>query len=304
MVGRFATILSLGCYAILFAATVLGVWLGLLVVPFPWPVTLALVLPPFAFSVLHACRSIGPRRGLWLMLLTLVASLLAESVGVLTATVFGPYEYTSVLGPCFLGLVPYSVPMVWFILVYPAYVMAEWFVPAGWAGPQRWLAVASLSATMVTAVDIALDPVMVEAGAWVWRVNGSFFGIPIRNYVGWWLTVLVILSMYSRLCVLPRVWRPLRSACLARLAIFSYSVFSFATIGVALHMRLPGPALAGMLTTGIWVAAGLRSTRSAPTHTPQALLVIQERATDHSAKNPLRFLSIRDNMAVFPGITL
>ena len=49
--------LSLGCYALAFAATVMGLWLGLLVVPFPWPVTIALVLPSFVFCVLQACRS-------------------------------------------------------------------------------------------------------------------------------------------------------------------------------------------------------------------------------------------------------
>jgi len=189
MVGHIGTVFFLGCYVTAFAATVMGLWLGLLVVPFPWPVTFALVLPSFVFCVLHACRSMGRRGGLFLMLLTLVVSLLAESVGVLTSVVFGPYHYTDVCGPCFLGMVPYTVPLVWFILVYPSYVIAEWLVPVGWAGQKRSLVVAGCGATAVTAVDLALDPVMVGAGAWVWHVNGAFFGIPVQNYLGWWLTV-------------------------------------------------------------------------------------------------------------------
>jgi len=188
--------------------------------------------------------------------------------GVLTSVVFGPYHYTDVCGPCFLGMVPYTVPLVWFILVYPSYVIAEWLVPVGWAGQKRSLVVAGCGATAVTAVDLALDPVMVGAGAWVWHVNGAFFGIPVQNYLGWWLTVFVIVSIYLRLGALPRVWRPVRSVSVVRLAILSYGVFAIATIAVALHMRLPGPAFAALLITGIWVAAGLYSTREAQTGMP------------------------------------
>ena len=84
MVGYSATILLLGCYAVLVAAAVAGASSGLLVIPFPWPVTFMIVLLAFGFSVLHASRSMGCRHGLLLMFLTVVVSLLAEIVGVLT----------------------------------------------------------------------------------------------------------------------------------------------------------------------------------------------------------------------------
>jgi len=261
MVGHLAMIFLLECYAILFAGTVLGVCLGYLVVPFRWPLTLMLVLLPFGFALVHACRSMGYRRGLLLMSLAVAASLLTESVGVLTAAVFGPYHYTPVLGPRFLGLVPYTVPMVWFALVYPSYVVAEWLVPVGWVGRRRRLAVAGLGATVVTAVDMALDPVMVEAGAWVWQVHGAFFGIPLQNYVGWWLTAFAILGLYQWSCAIRLPQPPAGSAALARLALFSYGLFAFGAVGTALHMKLAGPALAAMLAIGPWVTAGLWSMR-------------------------------------------
>jgi len=262
MVERLAATL-LGCYAISVAAMVLAVWFGLLAVPLPWPLTFALVVPPFAFAILHACGSIGWRRALFLVSLTVAASLLAESVGVLTAVVYGRYYYTTVLGPRFLGLVPYVVPMVWFALVYPSYVVAEWLVPGRWVGPQRHMAVAGLGATAVTAVDVALDPVMVEAGAWVWQVRGIFFGIPVQNYLGWWLTAFAILGLCRRSCAIHRPRPPAASASLARLAMFSYAAFAFGAMVTALHMRLAGPAVAALLATTPWVTAGLTSTRGA-----------------------------------------
>lgn len=257
------TVVLLGCYSILLSATVLAVWFGILAVPLQWPLTCLLALLPFAFAAVHACRNMGRRPGLLLLFLTVTVSLLSESVGVLTAAVFGPYRYTSVLGPSFFGLVPYMVPMVWFVLLYPSYVIAEWLVPTAWTPGRRRVAVASLAATVVTAVDMALDPVMVEAGAWVWQAPGIFFGIPVQNYVGWWLTAFVILGLYLRSCGVRLTRPPARSASFAKLAIFSYAVFAFATIGMALHMRLVGPALTALLATGVWVTAGLRSTRAA-----------------------------------------
>ena len=297
MPRQSTTALLLGCYAVLVVTAVAGMWFGLLVVPLPWPLTFVLVLLPFGFSVLHASGSMGYRRGLFLMLLTVVVSLLAESVGVLTAAVFGPYDYTSVLGPRFLGLVPYIVPMTWFVLVYPSYVVAEWIVPAGWAGQRRRLSVAGLGATAVTAVDVALDPIMVEAGAWVWHVHGAFFGIPVRNYIGWWLTAFSVLYLYLCSCGIGSAQPSGRSTSFARLATLSYTVFAFGGIGACLHMRLVHPALAGMLATAPWIIAGLQSSRGDRTAVLHHARPVERQESSFLA-------SIGSKMAVFRCIRL
>jgi uncharacterized membrane protein len=151
---------------------------------------------------------------------------------------------------------------MWFVLVYPSFVIADLLVPVCRAGRRRWLAVAGLGATVATTVDVGLDPVMVKLGAWVWQTRGIVFGIPVQNYMGWWLTVFVILGLYLR----PGGVRPphsyARSGSFAGLAMCSYGVFVFGVIGMALHMRLTGPALGALLATGPWLIAGLGSTRA------------------------------------------
>jgi uncharacterized membrane protein len=202
----------------------------------------------------------GFRRSLLLMSLTVITTLFIETVGVLTGGVFGSYFYTDVLGPGFLGLVPYAIPMTWFVLVYPSYVIAEWLVPAGRPAWTRGLAVAVAAASVTTAIDVALDPVMVEAGAWVWQTRGICFGIPAQNYVGWWMTafVVVVLHLWAGGA---RSARPAAgSACLARLAILSYATIAFGAVSTAFHMRLTGPALLALEATTAAVVASLRST--------------------------------------------
>jgi uncharacterized membrane protein len=261
------------CYSMLYAGIVIAVWLDVLEVPLRWPLTLSLLLLPFMFALLHASRSMGWRDGMLLLFLSVAVSLFLESVGVLTGVVFGSYRYTTVLGPSFLGLVPYMIPMAWFTLVYPSYVIAEWLVPAQWIPWQRRLAVAALGATVVTGVDMAVDPVMVAAGGWIWQVRGVFFGVPAHNYFGWWLTAFAMIGSF--LCSSESSLKKSFgcSASFARLAMFSYATIGFGAVGIAWHMRLEGPALIGLSVTSGWVTAGLwaTSTKSSPIKTPNGV---------------------------------
>ena len=98
----------------------------------------------FTFALLHAGQREGWTRALRLLALVLGVSLLFESIGVATGLIYGPYHYTTKLGPLFLGLVPYLIPVAWFMMSYPSYVIADRLVPGGWKPWQRLLAVAAV----------------------------------------------------------------------------------------------------------------------------------------------------------------
>jgi putative membrane protein len=55
---------------------------------------------------------------------------------------------------------------------------------------QPWVIVL-LSALLLVAVDLVLDPVFVHLGIWIWITPGFYYGVPISNYVGWLFTGLV-----------------------------------------------------------------------------------------------------------------
>jgi putative membrane protein len=124
-----------------------------------------------------------------------------EQVGVATGAIYGPYHYTDVLGVK-LGHVPLLIPLAWFMMIYPSYVIANLISddrPTGSQGSLKhivWLSF--LSAAVMTAWDLVVDPLLSgpNVKAWIWEQGGPYFGIPIQNYIGWMLTTFTVYLAY------------------------------------------------------------------------------------------------------------
>jgi len=150
----------------------------------------------FLFAVLHACTRLGWKQGLTLLALCFGISLFFESAGVATGWVYGGYHYLGGLGPSFLGLVPFLIPLAWFMMMYPAFLMSRWLTPRL---SNRWLrtfCLAGLGGVIMAAWDLTLDPLMVLGGQWLWKIPGAYFGIPIQNYFGWCLTTFLTFASF------------------------------------------------------------------------------------------------------------
>jgi len=112
--------------------------------------TLILVL----FSLTHALYALGWRHTLVFFASSAVISWAFEQVGVATGAIYGPYHYTDVLGVK-LGHVPLLIPLAWFMMIYPSYVIANLIAddrPIGSRGSFKhivWLSF--LSAAVMTA---------------------------------------------------------------------------------------------------------------------------------------------------------
>ncbi len=132
------------------------------------------------------------RRAGWKWMPTFVAvyliSLGSELMGTAFGIPFGPYSYTSLLGPMWLGLVPILIPLSWFFMAVPAYGLAARLLD-GAAG--RIL----LGSLLLLAWDLALDPAMSEVTRyWVWGEAGPYYGMPLMNLVGWYVTGVALMG--------------------------------------------------------------------------------------------------------------
>lgn len=255
--------LTLGLLAIYFGM----VTIGLVSIAVGWGVghwiTPVSTVIGFAFGMLHAAQRMGWRRAISLLAIIFVTGLTLESIGVATGAVYGPYHYTEKLGPKFLGLVPYLIPAAWFMMLYPALLIGRGViagrVKAGWL---RWLAVAALGGIAMTAWDLVMDPLMVGGGHWVWAVEGAYFGIPLQNYWGWWLTSFLALLIFQllegRLSGIPQ---PLIEE---RWAMLLYAIIGASNVVGGFLTGYPGPALVGLFAMLPWALAGwLTADRSA-----------------------------------------
>ncbi len=188
----------------------------------------------------------GWRRTLRTFLGVAVLSFLAEWLGSKTGFPFGNYHYTDLLQPQLAG-VPLLIPVAWMMMLAPSWAIARLIIgPDERTQPHRLcarLAFPLISALAITAWDLFLDPQMVDFGFWVWNSPGLYFGIPLSNYLGWVLVAFGI-TWIVRPDHLP----------LFPLALVYTITWFLQTIGLAAFWGQPGPALAGFLGCGVFVA--------------------------------------------------
>ena len=129
--------------------------------------------------------------GRWLVAFVsvFVLSFLAEHVGTGTGFPFSGYEYTGLLGPRLGGRVPWVIPMSWFLMAAPAWILARR------SFPDRTSLRLAFATYLLVLWDVALDPAMSHlVPYWRWEAPGPYYGMPWVNLLGWAGTGIVLMS--------------------------------------------------------------------------------------------------------------
>lgn len=219
------------------------------------------------FSLAHAFYTLGRRHTLVFFGLSVAIAWTFEEAGVTTGWIYGAYHYTGELG-IMAGRVPVFIPLAWFMMLYPSYVTANFIShrqPVGTPSSLgRAVRLSLLSALIMTAWDVALDPVLSGAvyTAWVWDEAGPCFGIPLRNFSGWLLTTFTVFLGY-RLFERRSAPRPMgpRTPAWDVLPLAAYGAMAIST---SLVSDIRALWVLGPLAMGpAWAAAVLRARRGA-----------------------------------------
>jgi putative membrane protein len=188
----------------------------------------------------------------WLALIAVyVLSFTAEHMGTGYGVPFGGYAYTGLLGAKLGGRVPALIPLSWFLMALPAWVIARAAAPE--AG--QWTVRLGLGALWLTVWDLALDPAMSYLTPyWLWEDSGPYYGMPWLNLLGWFTTGVVLMAAIdaladvARLDSLPVRWMGAYYAVVAALPLGMVMV---AGLWPAVIVTLAGMAGAAGIT---WVA--------------------------------------------------
>jgi putative membrane protein len=202
-------------------------------------------------ALAHATARIGWRRAVLLLVAGTAVSLAAELTGTSTGLPFGPYSYTSLLGWRVAGLVPFPIPLSWFYMIYCSLAIVGRLRPALDQLRSR-LAWAALGGATLTAWDVSMDPAMSFATShWVWHVHGFFYGMPLLNWFGWWLTGSIV--SFAMLAIAgPRMFAERISP--SSLPLWLYAVNGVFPIAICLRHQLWWAAVAGALAMGAPIA--------------------------------------------------
>jgi putative membrane protein len=123
-------------------------------------------------------------------------SLSSELLGTTTGIPFGPYRYTDGLGIKWFAHVPVLIPASWFMMALPSFALAT-----RWISANRALRIV-VAAGLLVSWDLALDPAMSRLMPyWVWGNSGAYYGMPLLNLGGWYVTGLALMCALTLLSV-------------------------------------------------------------------------------------------------------
>ncbi|HEX5818000.1 MAG TPA: carotenoid biosynthesis protein [Gemmatimonadales bacterium] len=133
----------------------------------------------FGAAMFGLADVVGLRRGVLGSAVVVAMTLAVELVGAKTGFPFGDHGYGGQLGWLVMGLVPFVIPLSWFLMLYASLGIALRFR----RGP---LATLALSALGLFAWDVLMEPAMSAAYPfWMWRSTGVYYGMPLANWLSW-----------------------------------------------------------------------------------------------------------------------
>jgi len=196
---------------------------------FPRPVMAAAqIIPAVLFALIHGAKIYKPHGILVFAAISIALGFAMEVVGVRTGFPFGHYYFTDGMGPK-LFLVPVLMGPAYLGMGYVSWTVARAILDSA----NRETALAGLrvitlplSASFVmVAWDLSFDPALSTYGHyWIWTQGGAYLGVPVSNFLGWYLTNYLIYQAFALYLRWRTAASDFASRADSRLAVLFYAV--------------------------------------------------------------------------------
>jgi putative membrane protein len=124
-----------------------------------------------------------------------------ENLGIATGFPFGRYHFEVASNLPHIGAVPIIVGPLYFAMGYFSWIIASILLGQADLKLDRAfyrLALPIVAAFVMVQWDVVMDPPNATLGhAWVWHDGGGYFGVPLSNFLGWYLTVWLFYQAFA-----------------------------------------------------------------------------------------------------------
>jgi len=146
---------------------------------------------------LHGTERYGKKNMLIFFMITAGVAYLFENINVATGWPAGSYSYTSNLG--FLP-VPFVIVFNYFTMGYLSWMTSQ-ILTANYAeklkGKQIFI-LPLVAAFIMVMWDLGMDPInSTILDLYIWDVPGPYFGVPIMNFVAWFVVVFIFFQLFA-----------------------------------------------------------------------------------------------------------
>jgi len=114
---------------------------------------------------------------------------LVEVIGVNTGVLFGEYQYGQTLG-LKVWETPLMIGVNWVMVTLTAGYVVNQFLRT----TPVWLKI-FLGSIFMVFLDFLIEPMAPKLDFWVWKDDI----IPLQNYLGWWITSLVMMFLFLKI---------------------------------------------------------------------------------------------------------
>lgn len=161
---------------------------------------------PIALLLLHSFFTMSPLRAIVFISIACFIGFVMELWGLKSGTFFGGY-YVYKPNHITIFSVPISVILYWAVFTYSGYCIVNSFLlwlnkkKPVWKQNYPWLIplLVFIDGIIVVTIDLFMDPIQVKAGKWTWIDGGPYFGVPLGNFIGWFLVVVLATGIFRSL---------------------------------------------------------------------------------------------------------
>jgi uncharacterized membrane protein len=196
------------------------------------------VIPPAIFALTHGGILYRMKGISTFVAFCLGIGGLAEGVSLQTGFPFGRYYFTDAMGPKVLH-VPVLLVLAYLGIGYVSWVLA--LLILGYLDKPingvRTFALPLLASFIMVAWDLSMDPDWSTLDhVWIWQHGGAYFGVPVSNFFGWFLTAYLYYLAFALYCRTQPIFAAPQTQGYWRTAILLYATCA---LGNLLILKLP-----------------------------------------------------------------